>query len=272
MVRPARCIGVSSVANQTRHRACTSGSRRSLVIARQIIVFWPAEPARSADHRAHGSLCRAFAGSVQGLPAMIARGSTRLFERASNLCANGTRDERFALRESRACRLANGKRGEGGSFIPVPNQCKYIGCNPGKHSDTRKMATASDEGSRDIEHDRYLCIAVWLCERPRSYERRDRCRAHRPFQYSITETFRRMRRPRQTSACCISSLNPSWSEIASALTSAADAAASALAFSRCHAPKQAALAAARHIDLRQRESRRGNRSRNSESGHGMEKD
>jgi len=202
---------------------------------------------------------------------MIARGSTRLFERASNLCANGTRDERFALRESRACRLANGKRGEGGSFIPVPNQCKYIGCNPGKHSDTRKMATASDEGSRDIEHDRYLCIAVWLCERPRSYERRDRCRAHRPFQYSITETFRRMRRPRQTSACCISSLNPSWSEIASALTSAADAAASALAFSRCHAPKQAALAAARHIDLRQRESRRGNRSRNSESRHGMEK-
>jgi len=113
MVRPARCIGVSSVANQTRHRACTSGSRRSLVIARQIIVFWPAEPARSADHRAHGSLCRAFAGSVQELPAMIARGSTRLFERASNLCANGTRDERFALRESRACRLANGKRGEG---------------------------------------------------------------------------------------------------------------------------------------------------------------
>jgi hypothetical protein len=34
------------------------------------------------------------------------------------------------------------------------------GCNPGKCPDTRRMVFASRTGSRDIAHDRYLCIAV----------------------------------------------------------------------------------------------------------------
>ena len=52
-------------------------------------------------------------------------------------------------------RAANGT-----SVILVLNQYKRIGCSPGKHPDTRTMATGSDEDSRDILHDRYLCISV----------------------------------------------------------------------------------------------------------------
>jgi hypothetical protein len=37
---------------------------------------------------------------------------------------------------------------------------KCSGCNPGKRPDTRRMVFASRTGSRDIAHDRYLCIAV----------------------------------------------------------------------------------------------------------------
>jgi hypothetical protein len=50
--------------------------------------------------------------------------------------------------------------GKSMSVILVLNQYKCIGCSPGKHSDTRRMAAASGTGSRDIVHDRYLCIAV----------------------------------------------------------------------------------------------------------------
>jgi hypothetical protein len=49
---------------------------------------------------------------------------------------------------------------EGPSVIPGLNQYKYIGCSPGKHPDTRTMATGSDDDSRDSVHDRCLCIAV----------------------------------------------------------------------------------------------------------------
>ena len=48
----------------------------------------------------------------------------------------------------------------GTSVILVLNQYKRIGCSPGKHPDTRTMATGSAEDSRDILHDRYLCISV----------------------------------------------------------------------------------------------------------------
>ena len=37
---------------------------------------------------------------------------------------------------------------------------RYSGCNPGKCPDTRRMVFASTTGSRDIAHDRYLCISV----------------------------------------------------------------------------------------------------------------
>src|SRR5436305_15172870 len=43
---------------------------------------------------------------------------------------------------------------------------KCSGCNPGKCPDTRRMEFASRTGSRDIAHDRYLCIAVWRSEPP----------------------------------------------------------------------------------------------------------
>jgi hypothetical protein len=49
---------------------------------------------------------------------------------------------------------------KGTSVILVPNQYKRIGCSPGKHPDTRTMATRSDDDSRDSVHDRVLCIAV----------------------------------------------------------------------------------------------------------------
>ena len=45
--------------------------------------------------------------------------------------------------------------GQGTSVILVLNQYKCIGCSPGKHPDTRRMAAASGTGSRDIVHDRY---------------------------------------------------------------------------------------------------------------------
>jgi hypothetical protein len=37
---------------------------------------------------------------------------------------------------------------------------KCSGCNPGKCPDTRRTVFASRTGSRDIAHDRYLCISV----------------------------------------------------------------------------------------------------------------
>jgi hypothetical protein len=49
---------------------------------------------------------------------------------------------------------------EGPSVIPVLNHYKCIGDSPGKHPDTRRMATGSDDDSRDSVHDRCLCIAV----------------------------------------------------------------------------------------------------------------
>ena len=49
---------------------------------------------------------------------------------------------------------------KGTLVIPVPNQYKCIGCSPGRHSDTRRMATGSDDDSRDNVHDRCSCIAV----------------------------------------------------------------------------------------------------------------
>jgi len=49
---------------------------------------------------------------------------------------------------------------KGTSVILVLNQYKCIGCSPGKHPDTRPMATGSDDDSRDSVHDSYLCIAV----------------------------------------------------------------------------------------------------------------
>src|SRR5262249_44751049 len=59
------------------------------------------------------------------------------------------------------------------SVIPVLSQYTSIGCNPGKHPDTRTMAIGLDDASRDNGHDRCLCI-----ERPPRYESRDRRRAH----------------------------------------------------------------------------------------------
>jgi hypothetical protein len=50
--------------------------------------------------------------------------------------------------------------GKGASVILVLNQYSCIGCSPGKHPDTRTMATGSDDDSRDSVHDRCLCIAV----------------------------------------------------------------------------------------------------------------
>ena len=49
---------------------------------------------------------------------------------------------------------------KGMSVILVLNQYKRIGYSPGKHPDTRTMATGSDDDSRDSVHDRCLCIAV----------------------------------------------------------------------------------------------------------------
>jgi hypothetical protein len=66
---------------------------------------------------------------------------------------------------------------KGTSVILVLNQYKCIGCSPGKHPDTRTMATGSDEDSRDSVYDRSSCIAAWPSEQRRSYERRDRRRA-----------------------------------------------------------------------------------------------
>jgi hypothetical protein len=42
----------------------------------------------------------------------------------------------------------------------LDQQYKCCGCNPGKCPDTQRMVFASRTGSRDIVHDRYLCIAV----------------------------------------------------------------------------------------------------------------
>ena len=41
---------------------------------------------------------------------------------------------------------------KGMSVILVLNQYKCIGCSPGKHPDTRTMATGSDDDSRDSVH------------------------------------------------------------------------------------------------------------------------
>jgi len=54
---------------------------------------------------------------------------------------------------------------KGVPVILVLNQYTCIGCSPGKHPDTRTMATGSDDDSRDSVHDRCLCIAVWRSER-----------------------------------------------------------------------------------------------------------
>jgi hypothetical protein len=51
-------------------------------------------------------------------------------------------------------------RGRELAVILVLNQYKCIGCSPGKHPDTRTMATGSDDDNRDSAHDRCLCIAV----------------------------------------------------------------------------------------------------------------
>jgi hypothetical protein len=48
----------------------------------------------------------------------------------------------------------------GASVILVLNQYKCIGYSPGKHCDSRTMATGSDDDSRDSVHDRRLGIAV----------------------------------------------------------------------------------------------------------------
>jgi len=49
---------------------------------------------------------------------------------------------------------------EGGTVILVPSQNMCIGRSPGKRSDTRTMAAASDGDSRDIVHGKYSCMAV----------------------------------------------------------------------------------------------------------------
>ena len=49
--------------------------------------------------------------------------------------------------------------------ILVLNQYKRIGCSPGKHPDTRTMATGSDDDSRDNVHDRCLGTVVLRFER-----------------------------------------------------------------------------------------------------------
>jgi hypothetical protein len=51
-------------------------------------------------------------------------------------------------------------------IIPVPAQYKCIGCSPGKHLDTRAMATGSDDDSRDSVHARCLCIRGSAVARP----------------------------------------------------------------------------------------------------------
>lgn len=49
---------------------------------------------------------------------------------------------------------------------PLDQLYKCCVCNPGKCPDTQRMVFASRPGSRDIAHDRYLCIAVEWCEPP----------------------------------------------------------------------------------------------------------
>ena len=93
---------------------------------------------------------------------------------------------------------------KGTSIIPVPYQCKCIGCSPGKHPDTGTMAPGSDDDSRDSVHGSRLCISVWRSERPRRHERQDRRRAPRAVQLSTTEALQIARRRRQTTACCMS--------------------------------------------------------------------
>ena len=47
---------------------------------------------------------------------------------------------------------------KGTSVIPVLTQYKCIGCSPGKHPNTRTMATCSDDDSRDSVHDRRYAL------------------------------------------------------------------------------------------------------------------
>ena len=49
-----------------------------------------------------------------------------------------------------------GWRGRALAVILVLNQYKCIGRSPGKHPDTRTMATGSNDDSRDSVHDRCL--------------------------------------------------------------------------------------------------------------------
>src|SRR5262249_59349987 len=79
-------------------------------------------------------------------------------------------------RVARSCRLldhlvgAGEKRGRPSRSITTETLAKTVdqldqhykcsGCNPGKCPATRRMVFASRTGSRDIAHDRYLCIAV----------------------------------------------------------------------------------------------------------------
>jgi hypothetical protein len=85
---------------------------------------------------------------------------------------------RRAWWEREVWRVAADNGAKGPSVILVLNQYNCIGCSPGKHPDTRTMATASDGGSRDSVHDRCACIAVWRSERLPKHQRRDRHRAH----------------------------------------------------------------------------------------------
>src|SRR5262245_13625029 len=96
---------------------------------------------------------------------------------------------------------------KGTPIIPVLDQCKRIGCSPGKHPDTGTMAPGSDGDSRDSVHGRRSCISVWRSERPRKRERQDRRRPPRAVQYSATEALQIGGRRRQTTACCMSWVN-----------------------------------------------------------------
>jgi len=70
------------------------------------------------------------------------------------------RSPRQRGREARAAFAINYAETLAKTVEQLDQHYKCCGRNPGKCPDTRRMVFASRTGSRDIAHDRYLCIAV----------------------------------------------------------------------------------------------------------------
>ena len=104
---------------------------------------------RSRDHNHRCARC---SESSPGQPLRVVLAASR---DASDV-ARRSGTQRAQIRIS----TGDGFAAKDASVILVLNQYKCIGCSPGIHSDTRRMAAASRTGRCDIAHDRYLCIAV----------------------------------------------------------------------------------------------------------------